>query len=173
MRELFGDERISAVDVYLGEGISKPGTAVFADDPTRRLEIIWQDDGRTTPREVRMTGATSAWQTSEGLSLGTRLTHIEQMNGDPFRLTGFAWDYWGTIVACDRGRLTYLGCHSRPRTLVVRLGPESRYRDTGEYNQVMGDRVYSSGHPAMQHLDPSVYQLIIPFVTGNSSATVQ
>lgn len=164
----FGADNIEAVDVHLGEGFTEPGTAVYPDDPSRRLEVVWSNDSRTTPKEVRLTGDSSEWRTTEGISLGSTLIEIERLNAFPFRLVGFAFDYGGTITDCGRGRLAMLGCANADgategRKLVLRLSPGVEARALPEYRQVLGDRVFSSGHPAMQALNPRVYQMIVVF----------
>jgi hypothetical protein len=109
------------------------------------------------------------WQTAEGISLGSTLREIEHLNGFPFKLTGFAFDYAGTIIDCGRGLLTMVGCSvaddfkraQQDRLVVIRLRPEVTATGAPEYRQVQGDRPFSSGHPAMQALNPRVYQMIV------------
>jgi hypothetical protein len=166
---LFGPNNVRPVDVQLGEGFTAPGTAVYPDDPTRRIEVVWSDGTRTAPKEIRLTGDSSVWRTREGISLGSTLREIEHLNGYPFKLAGFAFDAGGTIVDCGRGRLTMLGCTGggdsdrgrQTRRVVVRLTPDAAKYAAPEYRQVIGDRIFSSGHPAMQALDPRVYQMIV------------
>jgi hypothetical protein len=172
LEALFGAANVQKTDVYLGEGFTAPGTVVYPNNPTRRLEIVWRDSARTAPKEVRLTGESSMWQTVEGISLGSTLREIERLNGWPFKLAGFAFDYVGTIVDCGRGRLAMLGCSGesasspRRRLLVIRLRPGDDAARAPEYRQVMGDRVFSSGHPAMQALEPRVYQMIVSLDPG-------
>ena len=160
---LFGAANIEPVDVYLGEGFTEPGAAVYPGDPTRRVEIVWADAAHAAPKEVRLTGESSKWRTAEGISLGSTLKEIEGLNGSPFRLAGFAFDYGGTITDCGTGRLIILGCvdRSQPRLLLLRLSPSAEARSQPEYRQVVGDRDFSSGHPAMQSINPSVHQMIV------------
>ena len=160
---LFGAENVEPVDVYLGEGFTEPGAAVYPSDPTQRVEVVWRDDAHTGPKEVRLTGESSKWKTAEGISLGSTLQEIERLNGSPFRLAGFAFDYGGTITDCGAGRLSILGCvnRSQARLVVLRLSPSGEARSRPDYRQVLGDRDFSSGHPAMQVLNPSVYQMIV------------
>jgi len=166
---IFGVEEVQRTDVHLGEGFTAPGTAVYPNDPVRRIEVVWSDDARTVAKEVRLTGGSSVWRTVDGISLGTTLRDIERLNGYPFQLAGFGFDYAGTIVDCGRGRLTTLGCSGEDdsdriplsRVLVLRLSPDVSAMGTAEYCEVIGERFFSSGHPAMQTLDPKVYQMII------------
>ena len=160
LRALFGDAAISNADVDLGEGFVTPGTVVYQNDPERRIEIIWRDSQRISPKEVRLTGKASKWATDDGVSLGTTLKEVEILNGYPFRLAGFDFDYGGTVVDCGKGRLTYLGCRTFSRKWTVRFASDQR-PPSPEYRQVIGDHVFSSGHPAMQAVNPTVYQLIV------------
>ena len=175
LEALFGPDNVQRTDVYLGEGFTAPGTVVYPGDATRRVEIVWRDGSRTAPKEVRLTGESSAWQTAEGISLGSTLREIERLNGSPFKLAGFAFDYEGTIVDCGRGRLSMLGCSGesegppRGRLVVIRLRPGDDAARAPEYRQVVGDRVFSSGHPAMQALNPRVYQMIVSVDPGGGA----
>ncbi|HSF16611.1 MAG TPA: hypothetical protein VLK65_13775 [Vicinamibacteria bacterium] len=166
LESLFGTDNVEPVDVHIGEGFTEPGAAVFPSDPSRRIEVVWRDEARTSPKELRLLGDSSQWRTSEGISLGSTLQDIERLNGFPFRLAGFAFDYGGTITDCGRGRLRMLGCSDRDGTIqgrlvVLRLNPSAESRARAEYRQVLGDRDFSSGHPAMQALNPRVYQMIV------------
>jgi hypothetical protein len=174
---LFGPAQVRHIDVQLGEGTTTPGTAIYPDDADRRIEIVWTDSTHTRVREIRLAGNSSTWRTAEGISLGSTLKDIERLNGFPFRLTGFGWDYAGTIIGCGRGRLTMLGCSGsaradsehtpRHRSVIVRLAPDSSAQWRPESRQVTGDREFSSGHPAMQSLNPRVYQMIVSFDPPN------
>ena len=169
LERLYGADNVETADVEIGEGFTEPGTVVYPEDPQRRLEVVWLDQSRLVVKEVRLTGETSAWHTRDGISLGTTLKEIEVINRFPFRLAGFAWDYGGTIVGCGRGRLGMIGCadgdddteSSRSRYIVIRLGPDVEARGEPAYRQVIGERVFSSGHPAMQKLNPRVYQIVV------------
>ena len=39
------------------------------------------------------------------MTLGTRLGRLTQLNGRPFTLSGFGWDYAGTVISWNGGRL--------------------------------------------------------------------
>lgn len=168
LRSLFGPENVVPGNVYVGEGFSEPGAAVYPDDAMQYLEIIWQDNTRAAVRAVRLTGDSTRWHTAEGISLGSTLKEIEAQNGFPFRLFGFAWDYGGTVAGCGRGRLQLLGCTGddgsrQTRSILLRLQPDVEARALPEYRQVLGEKEFSSGHPAMQALNPGVYQILVTF----------
>jgi len=161
----FGAADVKPGTIELGEGETAEGTIVFANDPARRLEIIWRAPGRCAS-QVRVTAenesvTTGQWAVAPGIRLGTTLREVERLNGLPFTLTGFAYDYGGTIVDWRGGRLKDL--QNAERRVFIRLEPASRQYSSPDYRQVIGDRDFSSGHPAMQRLNPRVYQIVVQF----------
>jgi hypothetical protein len=127
----------------------------------QRIEVVWRDDSHAGVKEVRLTGNATKWRTREGISLGSTLKEIERLNGSPFRLVGFAFDYSGTITDCEGGQLGVLGSARTVRLLILRLAPSDEARRRPEYGEVLGDRDFSSSNPAMQALNPSVYQMVV------------
>ena len=50
LRQHYGSDQVRSVRVEIGEGETIPGTALFPEDSSRRMEIIWQDTvGRRRP----------------------------------------------------------------------------------------------------------------------------
>jgi hypothetical protein len=147
-----------------GEGETEAGTVVFPQDPQRSIEILWKDpEKKAEPSCLTISGKTSRWHAVHGISLGMSLSELERLNGRPFHLAGFAWDYSGTVLSWDRGSLAAEldGGHGR---LIVRLDPPYDDRVPGaEQSQAMGDRDFTSDHPVMQKLNPKTYQIIWVF----------
>jgi hypothetical protein len=88
------------------------------------------------------------------------LKTIERRNGRPFRLRGFTGEgYPGRIISWGSGRFksaTAAGC-----TVSIFLLPT----DDTEVDPLLGRQLglgeFSSGHPAMQALNPRVYQMVV------------
>jgi hypothetical protein len=163
---LFGAENVEPGDIGIGEGFTEPGAVIYGKDPAKRIEVLWRDAARTVADSVWISGAASDWKTSEGVSLGTALKDIERLNGGPFRLAGFDWDYSGTIIDCEGGQLKVIGCTDangrvQGRLLLLRLSPDVSDATAAEHAQVGGEGPFSSGHPVMQALNPRVYQMIV------------
>ena len=161
LRRIYGDANVRIEDVDVGEGETAPGATVYPDDSLRRVQVAFRDSAGSVPRFVTIRGDTSAWHTGAGLTLGTRLARLTQLNGRPFTLSGFGWDYAGTVISWNGGRL---GADSAGGRFIVRLRPtltgpvaDSLQRD------VLGDREYSSDRPAMRRLEPAVYELLTIF----------
>ena len=162
LAERFGAAAVAKGDIYLGEGFSEVGTILFGQSERDRVEILWKDVfGQREPRSVRIRGQGSNWRTPTGVSLGDDLRRIERLNGRPFRLAGFGWDYSGTQLSWAGGRLERppsASCSTR-----ARMRPEQTKDTQDWYRQVIGYREFSSGHPAMQTLNPVVYEVWLDF----------
>jgi hypothetical protein len=101
------------------------------------------------------------WHTADGITLGTTLLELERINRRPFRLAGFGWDYSGTVLSWSHGALDPVFGSDGSKKVYVRL----IYSNPAppEYRAVMGDGNFSSGHPAMQKINPHVYQMVFIF----------
>jgi hypothetical protein len=158
-----GPARVKRADIYVGEGEHQPGTLVDGEDPARALAILWRDPAtRSNPSIVficyGLQRGQCQWKTAEGITIGTTLGRLEQLNGGPFRLFGFAWDYEGTVASWEGGALSRWDARGR---LLVRLRPGPAAYELPAYSQVRGDREFSSAHPAMRKLNPTIYQMML------------
>jgi hypothetical protein len=162
LRARFG--RTSVVDgpVEVGEGASEPGTIVFPDSADSKVEVVWWDAAnRSRPQLVTVRAKTSRWHTREGLRLGLNLRQVERINRRPFRISGFDWDYGGTATSWSGGALGRAygqGCR-----MTARFSPANDSERPPIGRQVIGDKLFSSGHPAMQALNPVIYELFLQY----------
>lgn len=164
----FGAANVTTENVHVGEGQYEDGTVLFSKFPDERLIILWTGgitQGR--PRDLFIRGDKSRWRTSGGLTLGATLHAVERLNRRPFRLLGFGWDYGGTTMEWSGGSLEDkpdAGCRIR-----ARFAPPQNA--AGEYavgaekflRQVSGERRFSSGHGAMQALNPVIYEIFVQY----------
>jgi hypothetical protein len=159
LRGRYGAGTVDSIRVELGEGETAPGTVLYPADSLRRLEIMWRDTlGRRQPTRLILRGARSRWQVGPGVSLGTSLSDLERLNGRPFILSGFGWDYAGIITDWKGGALD-----SALAGVALYLDPGPGQHESAAYSQVLGDRDYSSSLPAMQQLKPTVWQIFVDF----------
>jgi len=151
--EQFGAERLQDEAVDVGEGTTAPGTQVNLG-PDRSFQVIWADENRAQPLEVRNLGA--AWKTPEGIGMGTSLVELETHLGE-FQLYGFGWDYGGTLSWEGTQLEKYDGL------LLLRLSPEAATAETfpDRYKTVLGDGLFPSSHAAMKALNPNVKETIV------------
>lgn len=169
LAKAFGARNISVKILSIGEGETERGSVLFAADPTRRIEILWSDRGkRRRPRMVifgRGLGSSAAptghhWQIAahalaKPLRLGQPLMQVEAVNGRPFELAGFDWDYSGTVTDWRGGSLAKPpgGCRVLVRFEAARQAPGAAQ------DAVSGDREFSSDDPRMRAVAPVIYEM--------------
>ena len=79
-------------------GQKTKASVLYPDDPKARLEFIWSDEKlRRRPTMIRAKDQ-SAWAATNGIRIGMPLAEVEKMNGKPFKLSGFDWDYGGRVT---------------------------------------------------------------------------
>jgi hypothetical protein len=149
----FGAENITNQTLPGPEGESYEATVVFANDPTQRLEIVW-NDARTAPASVSVDSAGTAWRGPEGYTIGSTIADIERINVMPFQLWGFGWDYGGWVSDWRAGALAQApGCNVR-----MRFSPRNE-NATG----AMGDSPFMSNDSAVRDADPIVSEIGLMF----------
>lgn len=163
-----GRAQVRRANIATGEGETKPGTLLFPDAPTRRLELLWHDpDRRTAPAVVIIRARESAWLVLPGIGIGTDLKTVEGLNGRSFELAGFDWDYQGSVTSWNRGRFD--DDRNAGTSLTVRLRPmdaaAARYAQLSaeEQRAVSGDRKFASDDDRMQRIDPLIYEIALRF----------
>lgn len=164
LKRIYGRKNVKSVEVGLGEGETVRGTVIYPNSQSRRIEVVWKDSrSKKNPDFVQIYGKKSRWKTREGISLGTSLKELERINGEPFTLTGFEWDYAGTVTSWNNGKLAKL--FERPdRKVWLRLDPgSSGSASQDDLNAVMGDSVFSSSDKSMQKINPKVYFIKVDF----------
>lgn len=131
-----------ALDV--GEGVVIPGVTLFPRDSLRRALVYWSDTlGFTRPTTVVIRSPGTRWRFPGGLTIGTTLARLEELNGRPFRFSGFGWDYGGRAAGFEGGRLARL--LGDGMSLGVTLSPTCQDRmPPGHYEAILGDTEISS-----------------------------
>jgi hypothetical protein len=154
----YGREQVVDKPVVGSDDGPQDGTVLFSQMPDRRLEIVWQDVvSRSTPRWVKAVG--TRWVAVDGISIGTSLRAVERLNGLPFRLAGFQTEASGVVWSWGGGRL---GTRVDSGDCRIEVHFQPSYDGTAAaalLRQVRSGRDYSSGHPAIQGLNPPVAEI--------------
>lgn len=155
----YGAENIVEQTLPGAEGESYTASVLFPDNPERRLEIVWADETRRTqPASISVTGENSVWTGPNGLSIGDELARVEEVNGRPFKLWGFGWDYGGWVSDWDGGAFApNLGCMTR-----------ARFQATQENGNMQGDSEFLSNALEMRDSAPRVTAFALVFETAQS-----
>ena len=161
---VFGETNVVTTEVHAGEGEYVTAT-VISEDTRDRVEIFWKNqDVPGSPYLVRIREELGTWATPEGLKVGLDLRAVETINGSPFTLLGFGWDCGGTVMSWGSGNLQKPS--GEECRLVARVTPDPSIDDPEflrAYEAVMGEGSLSSDLPAMQLLNPKIYELLLVF----------
>lgn len=135
------------------EGEKVGATVLFPKDPERRLELMWADEKKRSGLTNVGLSATSTWIAPNGVTVGMSLAEIEKLNGRPFALSGFDWDYGGYVTDWKGGALgkpAAGGC-----TVQVRFTlPDDAPGDAA--SKISGDIEFASTDPNMRKAKPVV-----------------
>jgi hypothetical protein len=165
----YGAPNVIDRDVDVGEGETQPGTVLFPNDPERSLEILWNTAGvESGPSCLTIRGDKSKWKALHDISLGTSLKQLEHLNGKPFHMAGYGWDYAGTVMSWDQGALAQdLGEFDPQGTergrVILRLtcgATSTKPTDDREAAKIAGDGKFLSSHPVLQKMNPCVGEMV-------------
>lgn len=165
LKTTFGADKVEYRDLGGPEGEELPGTLVNGDDPRRRLEVVWADAAaRAKPEMLRLLSlfderaeATVApdWTMPSGLKVGLTLSEVEAINGRPFRLSGFGWDYGGMVLDWEGGALE---AGRETCEIAVMFEPRAAFGESAT-----GDIALASDDPALRAADPAVMMMMLTY----------
>ena len=146
--ELFGKENVADIQHPTFEGETIPGTVIFPGS-TKEAVVLWvQQDPTQTVDRVVING--SQWSLPSGLNKGDNLAAVEALNGAPFMIYGFEWDYGG---------LGYFKGGALDSKATVKFRPN--LTQGADYANATGDKLFNSKDPAMLAVDPRVEEVAI------------
>jgi len=115
LKSQFGAENVEYKDLGGPEGTEMFGTRVYGKDPKKTFDIVWSDEAkRANPSVINVNQVWSEdgetvtvpdWKSAEGIYLGMPIEELEKLNGKPFKLFGFGWDYGGSVISWEGGKL--------------------------------------------------------------------
>jgi hypothetical protein len=152
--EAYGKDNVTTGEVDGPEGSRMLATTVFPDDPDRRFEVFWWDE---ESRSVLATFSVPARDTAPGgLRLGMTPAEVAALNGGPFDMSGFDWDYGGYANLGEDSPLLELpgGCYPS-----IRFAPTKEVPEGTNINAIEGDVQVPSTEPLLDTLDARVSEL--------------
>jgi hypothetical protein len=154
--EIVGKENVVFTKVDGAEGEKVPATVLFPKNAERRIELIWADEKKRKGLANLSLSPKSVWVAPNGVRIGMSLAEVETLNGRPFTLSGFDWDYGGYVTDWKGGALGAKiagGCTVQVRFTVPEGAPE------GPASEVAGDKEFPSSDKNMRAVKPIVGSL--------------
>lgn len=158
LAKAFGAANVTRAAIDVGEGMTEPGTIVFAKDPKRRIDILWHDSARRIRPATISIAPGAIWRIAvpdaePAIRQGMSLAQVEAANGRPFEILGFGWDRGGHAGDWKGGRLAQPdgGCD-----LSLRFDPEPGFL---AMDAISGDRPFSSADARIRAVKPVVVEV--------------
>lgn len=152
----FGRENVAGADLDGAEGQTVRGTAIFPKDPSRRLDVYWQDEAKRRGLASIAVRGKSEWIVStpgkarSTVSLKSTIGDMEEANERPFLISGFGWDYGGYGAGWKGGKLDNMpgGC-----SIGVRFSPDPKAKGK-VLDKVSGENKFASSDPGVRAVKP-------------------
>lgn len=154
VRETFGDENVETGMVYGVEGVEYKATTVYPNDPERAMRFSWFDEDKL--EYLSSVELSPSQETPTGVKIGMSVAEVEAINGAPFTLGGFWWDYGGgstfdTGVLADAHSNDDGGCG-----FWIGFAPADEYPADLDVSAVSGEVMVPSSEPLLEKLDVRV-----------------
>ena len=146
----YGKKNLKLQKLPGAEGEEIEGAKLFAETD-RELEIVWDPENEKTKVvfDIRVIG--KAWKFDNGLKSGMTVEEVEKINGKPFQIAGFSWDYGGYA--------NFIGGKLDAKAS-IRFSPSSD--EVPDYLQ--GDKQLSSSDKKLRAVKPLVDEGITVFM---------
>ncbi len=157
VRETFGADNVETGTVYGVEGIELLATTVFPDDPHRKMQFTWWDEDKL--EYLSSAELAPSQKTPTGVEIGMSVAEVEAINGAPFTINGFWWDYGGNAVF-ETGALASPddGCG-----FWIHFSPKDDYPQTLDITPIAGEVTVPSDEKLLRELDVRVTQISLGY----------
>lgn len=163
--EIFGDANVGYDTIWGAEGMFTMGSLIFPGTHDE-VQIMWED---TINRKKLISVSIrvkydpkidsyvlkNKWKTKVGITLGTSLEELVQLNGGKdITFYGLGWDYGGTVVSVNNGTL--------PGKMGLTLGSTDENIWNGEKSAyLVGDSEVNSSDPNAQGVKIEVWEVFL------------
>jgi len=139
--DFFGKENVQREQIVVGEGEGyETATFVFKDSKDE-IVVRWKEDGLfVKPLSVSVFKVGTQWRTPEGITIGTSLNELNEINGEEFSISRLGWQFGGYIGSWNNGTLS----RYKERGIMIRLAeqddvnlPMKFYRDSFSSKEIL------------------------------------
>ena len=154
--ETYGADNVVTGTVPGPEGTEMLATTVFPDNPRKTLQFVWwNEEALSDPSYIELPAKLAA---PGGVHIGQSLAEVEALNGQPFTLLGFGWDYGGS-AGFETGALSDL-----PGDCLLSVRFEYGESPEGlDTLPAMGDKELSSDDPLLAQMQVRLYAVSIGY----------
>ncbi len=155
--ETFGNENVVTGEVPGPEGTTVLATTVFPNDPQKKMEFGWWDEEKLERLAYFTLAETDT--APGGLKPGLTVKEVEALNGGPFKVGGFWWDYGGG-ANFEGGKLAEApgGC-----IVSVQFEPKADIPADLDVSTISGEVEIDSTDPLLEKLDTRIVSVSIGY----------
>lgn len=152
----FGADNVVTGMVPGPEGMESLATTVYPDDHLRAMQFGWWDE--TNRSGLAYVDLAVEQVGPLGLQLGLTVPEVEAINGAPFIVGGFDWDYGG-YANIEAGAIRdYDACF-----ISIRFAPMGDYPENVDAAAISGDIEVPSSEPMLVDVDAQVVVLSLSY----------
>lgn len=157
--ETFGQENVVTGLVDGPEGSQYIATTVYKGDADREMVFSWFDEDRL--ESLSSVQLSPSQVGPGGIRIGMTVSEVEAVNGAPFTLSGFWWDYGG-YAGFDSGNLSGVAgdCYVN-----LRFAAPEGVSDAIDVTPITGDREVPSSEGLLEALDIRVEKLSLGYAS--------
>ncbi|CDP53269.1 hypothetical protein [Devosia sp. DBB001] len=161
--ETYGKENVTTGEVPGAEGETMLATTVFPNDEAKSFQVGWWDEERH--EQLAWFTVPASDVAPGGVQVGQTVAEVQALNGEPFTLLGFYWDYGGT-AGFDSGKLASLPGDC---SLSLTFQPTKDLAAGVDDTPVVGDKEVASTEPLLVDLDARVESITMSYPDPNAS----
>lgn len=159
VKRFFGAANVLHQELRVPDSEGWPGLVVYftpSYKPSNQSLAIFPCDGHI----CRISVSSARWKTPQGIRIGTTLQELEAVNGRPFRFYGFGWDFQGSVLSWEGGRLE----NEFGRDIQIGVYANGRTKLTAAENKhISGDQELLSSDPIVRKVGLRVSELTALF----------
>jgi len=155
----FKSKNVAFTQVDSSSGTKVMASVLFDRDPKQRLEVWWSKPASRSDTHLIVINGQSDWIAPGELHLGLTLAELEQLNGKPFKLTGFDRNKVAALSDWDGGHLSALagGCKIG---VSLRADPKTSASALGD---LPAERAFTSDNASLRAANPVVSEILIAY----------
>ena len=164
LQKTYGKKNVVTGQVDGPEGTSMIATTIFPKDEAKKFIVYWWDE----EKHAKLSGYTIPANGTGpgGLKVGMAINDVETINGGPFKVSGFYWDYGGN-ANFQGGKLGSLpdNCYVN-----VTFNPSVETTDQALSDAISGEKQLDSNMKEFAIVKPVVQTIDIGFPDPDAPA---
>jgi hypothetical protein len=164
LKQTYGEANVVTGMVPGAEGEEMLATTVFPNDPDKTMQFAWMNDD--TREGLGFVDLPPSIEGPHGVRVGMSVAEVVAINGKPFNIGGFWWDYGG-YAQIDEGTLA--NGELTTCFLSLRFSPGEDYPQDLDVSAVSGEVSIPADEPLLEKLDTrlSVVSVSYPAPEGD------